>query len=164
MSLCFLSNIFAFNTDTHYLLCSSQSDRERRSKISWQGDCKPPSKHHSLYLSWLFVPFTQTLTSLCVSENKIGDDGAVHLGNGLANNSVYYLFLRISFLIVSIYDVETSICWTLRESNWRSWSKIYRCCFSKAPSEHDSLLVIFLLFFYSDSHFHQSLPQSNRRR
>jgi len=106
-----------FHIDTHYTRSVVQSNRRSRCTIfGWSITTKYSeiitsscSLHHLILLS-----FIQTLTTLNLSYNQIGDQGARYLGEALQQNTVRLSLLRvlsiISFFSLSYRHSPHSTC------------------------------------------------------
>jgi len=159
-----------FHTDTHYTLPVVQSNRSSRCTIfGWSIETQyseiitPSSFYHHL----IPVSFIQTLTTLNIYGNQIGDQGAQYLGEALRHNTVrsslLHLFTIISFLSLSyrhsLHSTLTTIKSELKVHN--TWVK--HCdtiqwdhhSFMFLPSSHPCL-------FHTDTHYTRPALQSNR--
>jgi len=132
-----------FHTDTHYTSPLRQSNRRSRCTIlGWSITTQyseiitPSCSYHHL----IPVSFTQTLTTLDLSYNKIGDQGAQYLGEVLRHNTVRSSFLPVFTIILflslsyrhSLHSTFTRIKSELKVHNissaWRRQTAISQCC------------------------------------
>jgi len=97
-----------FHTDTHYTRLLLQWNRSSRCTIlgwsiatQYSEIITPSCFYHQL----IPVSFIQTLTTLGLNDNQIGDQGAQYLGEALRHNTVrsslLHVFIIISFLSLS---------------------------------------------------------------
>ena len=150
-----------FHTDTHYTRPALQSNQRSRCAIfgwsiatQYSEIITPSSFYHHL----IPVSFIQTLTTLNLDGNQIGDQGAQYLSEALRHNrvrlSLFQVFTIISFLSL-LY--RHSLHWTLMaiksEIKVRNiWMKHYDTIqwdyhsFRFLPSSHSSL-------FHTDTHY-----------
>ncbi len=85
----FLSfSVFTFYTDTHYAQSPKQSNRRSRCTIHWSSITKQHCQNKSISSFLSFSFFIQTLTTLNLSLNQIGGQGAQSIGQALQNNTV----------------------------------------------------------------------------
>jgi len=159
-----------FHTDTHYTQPVVQSNRRSRCTIfGWSIAAQyseiitPSCFYHHL----IPVSFIQTLTTLQLDSNQIGDQGAQYLGEALRHNTVRSSLLRvftiISFLSLSYRHSLHSACRSteLEIKVPNIWMKHYDTIqwdhhsFVFLPSSHSCL-------FHTDTHYTQSVAQSNR--
>ena len=97
-----------FHTETHYTPSALQSNRSWRCTIfGWSITTQYSDIVTSscFYHHLIVVSFIQTLTTLDLKDNKIGDQGAQYLGEALRDNivrsSLLHVFTIISFLSLS---------------------------------------------------------------
>ena len=122
-----------FHTDTHFTRPAGQSNRRSRCTIfRWSITTKYSEiitsscfLHHVSLLS-----FIQTLTTLYLSRNQIGDQGAQYLCEALQQNIVrsspLHVFTIISFFSLSYRDSLHSTCRTIKSklkvrNIWSTW-------------------------------------------
>ena len=110
-----------FHTDTHYTLPLRQSNRRSRCTILGRSIATQYSEINTpscFYYHLIPVSFTQTLTTLGLNENQIGDQGAQYLGEALRHNTVrlslLHVFTIISFLSLSYRHSLHSTCRTMK--------------------------------------------------
>jgi len=160
-----------FHTDTHYTPPLRESNRRSRCTIfGWSiatqySEIITPSRfyHHLILLS-----FIQTLTTLDLYRNQIGDQGAQYLGEALRHNTVrsslLHVFTIISFLSLLYRRSPHSTCGTIKSEIKVHNIWVKHCdtiqwdhhSFTFLPSSHSS-------FFHTDIHYNQPLRESNRR-
>ena len=114
--------------------------------------------HYLLRHSFIPVSFIQTLTTLDLAHNQIGDQGAQYLGEALRHNTVrsslLHVFIIISFLSLSYRHSLHSTCRTIKleikvhniwvkHSNTRQWDHHF---FMFLSSSHSCL-------FHTDTHY-----------
>jgi len=151
------------HTDTHYTQPDVQSNRSSRCTIfgwsiaiQYSEIITPSCFYHHL----IPVSFIQTLTTLNLSGNQIGAQGAQYLGEALRHNTVRSLLLHvftiISFLSLSyrhsLHSTWSTMKLELKVQN--TWVK--HCdttqwdhhCFMFLPSSHSCL-------FHTDPHYTQ---------
>ena len=108
------SSITALATDTHYTAPWGEQFRRRRSRAS---RCRLASESsETLPIAFLLLtsqPWPQTLTTLNLFKNKVGDLGAEHLGAALRVNQVRHWPSNFSFFYLN-YDHRHSQHWFLR--------------------------------------------------
>jgi len=97
-----------FHTDTHYTQLLLESNRSSRCAIlGWSietqyGEIITPS---CLWHHLIPVSIIQTLTTLDLNKNQIGDQGAQYLGEALRHNTVRSRLLRV-FTIISFLSLS----------------------------------------------------------
>jgi len=152
-----------FHTDTHYTLPVLQSNR--RSRCTIFGWSIATQYSEIIILSCFYhhlIPgsFIQTLTTLDLSYNKIGEQAAQYLGEALRHNTVRSSFLHvftvISFLALSYRHSLHSTCRTIKlESKLRNiWVK--HC--DTIPWDHHSFMFLpssHSYVFHTDTHYTQ---------
>jgi len=132
-----------FHTDTHYTQPVEESNRRSRCTIfGWSIETQyseiitPSCFYHHL----VPVSFIQTLTTLDLNGNEIGDQGAQYLGEALRHNTVrsslLHDFTVISFLSLSYRHSLNSTCRSTEleikmhsiSSAWGRQTAISQCC------------------------------------
>jgi len=159
-----------FHTDTHCTQASPQWNWSSRCTIfgwsiatQYSEIITPLCFHHHL----IPVSFIQTLTTLELHRNRIGDEGAQYLGEALRRNTVrsslLHAFTIASFLYLSyrhsLHSIFTGMKSELKVHN--IWVK--HCVtmlwdhhsFMFLPSSHSCL-------FHTDTDFTRPVVQSNR--
>src|SRR3984957_5455407 len=97
--------------------------------------------------------FTQTLTTLDLRWNQIGEQGAQHLANALHNNTVnHFLYSSIS-LPSALFHTDTHHTQPSTQSNRRARGTTSRQCFTQQHGEPLSLLI-YLITICTFSHRH----------
>jgi len=161
------SHFCLFHTDTHYTQPVVQSNwRSRCTIFGWS----IPTQDSEIITSSCFyhhlipVSFIQTLTTLDLSGNKIGDQGAQYLAEALRHNTVrsslLHVFIIISFLSLSYRHSLHSTCRTIKSEikvhniwmkhcNTIQWN---HHSFMFLPSSHSCL-------FHTDTHYTRPLRQ-----
>jgi len=154
------SHFCLFHTDTHYTQPVVQWNWSSRCAIfGWSITTQyseiiaPSSFYHHL----IPVSFIQTLTTLNLDGNQIGDQGAQYLGEALRHNrvrlSLFHIFTIISFLSLSYrHWLHSTLTTTKSELKVRNiWVKHYDTIqwdyhsFMFLPSSHFCL-------FHTDTH------------
>ena len=109
---------FSFHTDTHYTPPWAESNRSSRCTISGWSITTQYSERSSLLLPPLFhhfmrFHFIQTLSTLILQCNQIGDKGAQYLAEALRNNSVRdhhsfccFFFFFFLYSIISLFSIS----------------------------------------------------------
>jgi len=159
-----------FHTDTHYALPWRESNRRQRCTILGWSIATQYSEiiTSSCFLYHLILlSFIQTLATLDLYDNQIGDEGAQYLDEALQHNTVRSSFLHV-FSIVSFFFLsyrhslhstligiksETKVhnIW-VKHCNTIQWDHHF---FIFSSSSHSSL-------FHTDTHYTQPVRQSNR--
>src|ERR1700722_741712 len=104
--------------------------------------------------------FTQTLTTLDLSSNQIGEQGAQHLANALGNNTVNHLLYSSISLPSALFHTDTHHARPPGQSNRRARDTTSRQCFRQQHGEPLSLLI-YLITICTFSHRHS--PRSASR-
>jgi len=109
----------------------------------------------------------QTLTTLNLSSNQIGAEGAQYLGEALKHNTVWpsllHVFSIISFFSLSYRHSLHSTYWAIKSelkvhNTWVKHCSIIQCdhhFFMFSLSSHSSL-------FHTDTHYAQPWTESHR--
>jgi hypothetical protein len=82
---------FVFHTDTHHTQPLRDSNRTSSCRISWWSIAKEHSETNNQFLHFYHIHlshFIQTLTTLDLSRNEIGNEGVQYLGEALQKNTV----------------------------------------------------------------------------
>jgi len=115
------SHFCLFHTDTHYIQPVVQSNRRSRCTIFGWSIATQYSEIITVscfYHQLIPVSFIQTLTTLNLNVNQIGDQGAQYLGEALRHNTVRSLLLHVftinSFLSLSYRHSLHSTCTTIK--------------------------------------------------
>jgi len=159
-----------FHTDTHYIQPSRQSNQSSRCTIlGWSiatqySEIITPS---SFYHHIIPVSFIQTLTTLHLYDNQIGDQGAQYLGEALRHNTVrsslLHVLIIISFLSLSHRHSLHSTCRTIK-----SEIKVHNIWVKYCDTiqwDHHSFLFLpssYSCLFHTDTHYTPPLRESNR--
>jgi hypothetical protein len=109
-------NCFLFHTDTNCTLPHTESNwRCRGTTSEWCVTSEQGETNILFILHSTVSYFIQTLTTLNLRENKIGDAGAQHLSGALLENKVRQI-LSSSFIQLFLISLQTLTTLSLREN------------------------------------------------
>ena len=159
-----------FHTDTHYTQPVVQSNRSSRCTIfewsiatQYSEIITPSCFYHNL----IPVSFIQILTTLDLSSNEIGAQGAQYLGEALRHNkvrsSLLHVFTIISFLSLSYRHSLYSTCRTI-QSELKVHNIWVKHCDTIQWDHHSFMFLLspHSCLFHTDTHYTQPVVQSNR--
>ena len=115
----------------------------------------------------LYIYLTQTITTLCLGGNCIGDTGIQHLTSALKVNTVRGLLCMPTTHLLSSFHIDTHNATFWKQQNWCRRSKIFGKCVASEYREKisvhcDCSQIVFP--FHTDTSFGRSWMEPNRLR